>query len=171
MRTSFGQEGKGGYGSCRSWINVWVCRKNCDIPWQSVPYVSASSKGAISSVCFPYCTVAFGVNRLERIQVVRRCPWRGSTNASKLVKSSPANNTLWNITTLCCQMLSNLCERVVGFLCFFVFVFCNVLSTVLLKRLPLQENHPLTSPLFAQLTVAVTIILMTVFNPNSSTNC
>ena len=36
MSTSFGWEGNGRYGSFRPRINVWVCRWNCQIPWQCV---------------------------------------------------------------------------------------------------------------------------------------
>jgi len=41
--TSCGWEGKGRYGSFRLRMNVWVCRQNCEIPWEHVPYLSASA--------------------------------------------------------------------------------------------------------------------------------
>jgi len=43
MSTSCGWEGKGRYGSFRLRTNVWVCRYNCEIPWEHVPYLSASA--------------------------------------------------------------------------------------------------------------------------------
>ena len=43
MSTSCGWEGKGRYGSFRLRMNVWVCRQNCEIPREHVPYLSASA--------------------------------------------------------------------------------------------------------------------------------
>jgi len=40
--TSCGWEGKGRYGSFRLRMNVWVCRKNCEIYFH-VPHLSASA--------------------------------------------------------------------------------------------------------------------------------
>jgi len=43
MSTGYSWEGKDRYGSFRLRMNVWVCRQNCEIPWQHVPYLSASA--------------------------------------------------------------------------------------------------------------------------------
>jgi len=43
LSTSCGWEGKGRYGSFRLRMNVWVCRWNCEIPWEHAPYLSASA--------------------------------------------------------------------------------------------------------------------------------
>ena len=43
MSTSYSWEGKGRYGSFRLRMNVWVCRQNCETPWEHVPYLSASA--------------------------------------------------------------------------------------------------------------------------------
>ena len=43
MCTSCGWEGKGRYGSFRLQMNVWVCRKKCEIPCEHAPYLSASA--------------------------------------------------------------------------------------------------------------------------------
>jgi len=42
MSTSYSREGKGRYGSFRLRMNVWVCRVKKEIPWEHVPYLSAS---------------------------------------------------------------------------------------------------------------------------------
>ena len=58
MSTSCGWEGKGRYGSFRLRMNVWVCRWNWEIPWEHVPYLSASAvvihyEEALYQVCAP----------------------------------------------------------------------------------------------------------------------
>jgi len=42
MSISYSWEGKGRYDSFRLRMNAWVCRYNCEIPWEHMPYLSAS---------------------------------------------------------------------------------------------------------------------------------